>query len=402
MRRVLALSLLLAAVAGAAARPNRPDAERQRAADARSEAQAAQDARTAAAEEHRLAQARVDAASRLRATESRLAELTAQLDALRTRQEEAERRLKADAAALAPTLPAVQRLARFPAETMLAAQLPPDDVVRGLLVLRSLAAGAAADAARVRAEEAELSRVQVALSAALPAMDTARSVQAAQSAQLDVQLAAARTAHSTADDAVAEAARRAAASAARAESLRGVVARIDKSRSDDDKASRREPAAVIQNPVGQNPAGQNRNEAGRPAGPGVAENQLLVPVVGTVLRSWGARTDSGQAQGISYGTPAGARVVSPCAGRVAFAGTFRSFGQLLIVDCGGGFHAVLAGPERLDVPVGRVVLAGEPVGVMGSGRPSLYVELRRGGQPVDPAPFLKGPFPRTGAIPSTL
>jgi septal ring factor EnvC (AmiA/AmiB activator) len=64
---------------------------------------------------------------------------------------------------------------------------------------------------------------------------------------------------------------------------------------------------------------------------------------------------------------------------------------LLIVDCGDGYHFVLAGLERLDAEAGSRLLAGEPVGVLGSGdsgegggRPSLYVELRRNGQPVDP------------------
>ena len=400
MKRLLVLSrflVLLMLAGGASGRPNLPDAERQRDADAQAEARAAQGALNAAATENRLAQARVDAAARLRATESRLAELTTQLDALRAQREDAEARLKADANALSPLLPVAERLARYPAETMLAVPLPPDDAVRGLIVLRGLAAGAAADSARLHADEAELSRLEAAVAAALPAVDVTRGVQAAQSEQLDAQLAAARTAHATADDAAAEAARRAAASAARAESLRGVIARLDKSRQtvdrDTDSGGRRGPDPA--QPV-------RRDDTGGSGGPGVAENQLLVPVAGTVLRAWGARTDSGQAQGISYGTPVGARVVSPCGGRIAFAGPFRSFGQLLIIDCGGGFHAVLAGLERLDAAVGHPVLAGEPVGVMGANRPLLYVELRRGGQAVDPAPFLRSPLARTGLNPSSL
>ena len=81
---------------------------------------------------------------------------------------------------------------------------------------------------------------------------------------------------------------------------------------------------------------------------------------------------------------------------MAFAAPFRSYGLLLIVDCGGGYHAVLAGFDRLDVKVGQAVAAGEPVGVMpgwepgaSGNRPALYVELRRDGQPVNPAPWLK-------------
>ncbi|MCG7363313.1 peptidoglycan DD-metalloendopeptidase family protein [Roseomonas sp. ACRSG] len=83
-------------------------------------------------------------------------------------------------------------------------------------------------------------------------------------------------------------------------------------------------------------------------------------------------------------------MVSPCGGRAVFSGPFRSYGLLLIVDCGNGYHFVLAGLERLDAEAGSRLLAGEPVGVLGSGdsgeggRASLYVELRRNGQAVDP------------------
>ena len=124
---------------------------------------------------------------------------------------------------------------------------------------------------------------------------------------------------------------------------------------------------------------------------------MVVPVAGSVVQGWGAATDAGPATGLSYRPPPGARVVSPCAGRVVFAAPFRSYGKLAIVDCGGGFHAVLSGLGRLDVSPGRTVQRGEPVGVMGEWdpaqagtAPTLSLELRRGGQPVDPEPFLRG------------
>ena len=90
-------------------------------------------------------------------------------------------------------------------------------------------------------------------------------------------------------------------------------------------------------------------------------------------------------------------MVSPCGGRAVFAGPFRSFGLLLIVDCGGGYHFVLSGFAHMDAPIGRRVAAGAPVGVMpdwdpksGGERPLLYVELRHHDSPVDPATFLRG------------
>ncbi len=102
---------------------------------------------------------------------------------------------------------------------------------------------------------------------------------------------------------------------------------------------------------------------------GEPRGQLGTPVVGSIAKAFGEPGIAGPATGISFGAPPAARVSAPCGGRVVFAGPFRSFGQLMIVDCGGGFHFVLAGLDRLDVPVGRPVQAGEPVGVMAAWDP---------------------------------
>ncbi|HYZ31644.1 MAG TPA: peptidoglycan DD-metalloendopeptidase family protein, partial [Crenalkalicoccus sp.] len=116
------------------------------------------------------------------------------------------------------------------------------------------------------------------------------------------------------------------------------------------------------------------------------------PVVGTLVRTFGAPAEAGPAQGLTFQAAPGARVVSPCRGRVAFAGPFRSFGELLILDCGGGEHAVLTGLGRLDAASGQRVLAGEPIGVLPDtpGPAHLYLELRRNGEAVDPRPWLAG------------
>jgi murein hydrolase activator len=125
------------------------------------------------------------------------------------------------------------------------------------------------------------------------------------------------------------------------------------------------------------------------AAPQAAAGRAL-PVAGRVATSWGDAGAGGPHRGLTFAAAPGARVVSPCTGRAVYAAPFRSFGLLLIVDCGGGYHFVLAGLDRLDAAAGQRLLAGEPVGVLagpgGSGA-SLYVELRRGGRPVDPRPW---------------
>ena len=105
--------------------------------------------------------------------------------------------------------------------------------------------------------------------------------------------------------------------------------------------------------------------------------------------------------GVWFETRPGAQVVAPYDGKIVYAGPFRGYGRILIIEHGGRYHSLLAGLERIDTVVGQWVLAGEPVGVMAgateageqgtpsAGRtPKLYVELRRTGQPINPLPWL--------------
>ncbi len=121
-----------------------------------------------------------------------------------------------------------------------------------------------------------------------------------------------------------------------------------------------------------------------------------MPAAGTISRSWGQITEAGPATGVSFTVASAARVVSPCGGRVEFASSFRSYGQLVIVDCGGGYAVVLAGFDRLAVRAAEALPQGAPIGTMPAWiagetgkRPALYLELRHDGEPVNPAPWLR-------------
>ena len=127
---------------------------------------------------------------------------------------------------------------------------------------------------------------------------------------------------------------------------------------------------------------------------------LRLPVNGSRLREFGASDGVGGTQkGISIATHSGAEITAPCDGWVVYAGPFRSYGQLLILNAGGGYHVLLAGMERISVDLGQFVLTGEPVAVMGGGsqvstavatgakQPVLYVEFRKDGAPIDPSPW---------------
>src|SRR5271168_550036 len=134
---------------------------------------------------------------------------------------------------------------------------------------------------------------------------------------------------------------------------------------------------------------------------GDARGQVPLPAAGSILKAFGSPDGlGGTERGLSLATPAGATVSAPVDGAVLFAGLYRTYGQLLIMDAGGGYYVLLAGMDRINVESGEFVLAGEPIGVMGDGsvrmataaavgaaRPVLYIELRKDGTAIDPGPW---------------
>lgn len=214
--------------------------------------------------------------------------------------------------------------------------------------------------------------------------------------------------------------------AEKSESLKELMAALEAERfaREEEEAARAaaeravdEAAAAVQNPDGP-PVGANPGTGAdtaqlaalaalpteRPDGIRNFPDEGLItpPAVGDLVQQYGQDTGFGQtAKGIVVETRPAAAVLSPFDGKAVFAGPFRDLGPVLIIEHDGGYHTVLAGFARIDVAAGHWVLAGEPVGVMpqsntvaseitggantGSGtKPRLYMELRRGGQPVNP------------------
>jgi septal ring factor EnvC (AmiA/AmiB activator) len=132
-----------------------------------------------------------------------------------------------------------------------------------------------------------------------------------------------------------------------------------------------------------------------------AKGLLPLPAGGKVLRAFGEDDGlGGRAAGISIAARPGGQVSSPADGWVVYSGPFRSYGQLLIINAGDGYHVLLAGMGEIDVQLGQFVLAGEPVATMASPKlastdpadivstqPVLYIEFRKDGASIDPAPW---------------
>ena len=333
-----------------------------------------------------------DAARHLRQTEDLAAATQSRIDALDARRRDLQAALARERAGLEALLPLTLRLSLYPAETLLAAPTDAADALSGLAVLRGLGAQLEARTEALRAHSRELDRLSAALRAQDRGLASLKHEQAARDAQVEARAQAASVAQQQAQEAVDRAARAAAADAARAADLQDAIARL---------AAAEQAAAARFQREARAADHAKRNEPAAEAGPGPIpeapsrDTHVMAPVAGHLVQRWGTHTDTGAAQGVTYAPPALAVVTAPCRGQVDFAGAFRSYGHMVILDCGHGYRFVLAGLERLDVAIGQTVQSGSPLGRMPdwqagieTGRPALYVQLRHGGKAVDPMGFL--------------
>jgi septal ring factor EnvC (AmiA/AmiB activator) len=136
-----------------------------------------------------------------------------------------------------------------------------------------------------------------------------------------------------------------------------------------------------------------------------AKGKLSFPAQGQIVRRFGEPDGLGrETQGLMIATRSGAQVTAPADGKVEFAGPFRSYGQVVILNPGSGYRVLLAGMDKVTADVGEFLRVGEPVGEMGSGpasvtlfgevvqdgRPVLYIEFRNSTEAVDSGPWWVG------------
>jgi septal ring factor EnvC (AmiA/AmiB activator) len=328
------------------------------------------DAQRAAIAELRL-RAR-DAADAAGAAETQAAETQARLDALDGDAAARQAALDARRGEIAALTGALLALSRRPPESLALEPHSPLDAARaGALATASVSALEA----RARALRAELDALAAARQAAAREGERLReslAVLAAESAGLDQAVAARGVALARLAEEGREQAGRLGRLAREAQDLRDFLSELD---------ARPAPARAVRPPPGR--PGDTAGLAG-----------YRWPARGRIVENWGANQGGGQiARGLTIEPRENAAVVAPFDGIVAFAGPFRGYGPILILEHSGGYHSILAQMGRIDAVAGQAVTAGEPVGRAGTserGTPVLYVELRRNGLPIDPSPLLFG------------
>lgn len=356
---------------------------------------------TLSADRRALNQQLIESAARVRDVEAKIDTLQARLKTLDQREQVFQKSLDERRGAIIEILAALQRVSRQPPPALL---VEPDDAlkaVRTAITLGAVVPDMRAEADAIAGDLADLLRVRQDIAKERAELLQNLDQLANEQLRLNMLVDARQKNQATAEQALASEQRHAADLAHQADSLSDLIAKMEASVNPVARAARDANRAVEKDATQPDLAALS--DPGRLA-PAVAfadtRGQLHLPVNGVPIRGFGdANGFGGTQKGVSIATHQGAEITSPCDGWVVYAGPFRSYGQLLILNAGGGYHVLLAGMERISVDLGQFVLTGEPVAVMGgqaqvsaavapdSKQPVLYVEFRKDGSPIDPSPW---------------
>jgi murein hydrolase activator len=369
------------------------------------ETQAKLKAEIAAIGQHRsqLNQQLIDIAAQVRGIEASIGDAEARLRPLDSREQQIRGSLDSRRSEIVEVLAALQRAGRRTPPALL---VRPEDALQSLrtaMLLGSVVPELRARAEKLSADLTELVTVRKTIATERDRLandrDKLRDDQTRLAALIDERQ---RQQSSIEKDMEAEGAR-AITLSRQVDSLQGLIAKMEQDLKSAAKAAAT--ASLQGTPAtlnGKPDLGALKDPARRSPAIAFASGKGLfaLPVNGVKIRDFGGSDGAGGVEkGISLATRAGAQVTTPCDGWVVYAGPFRSYGQLLILNAGGGYHVLIAGMERISVNIGQFVLTGEPVASMGTtsrvaailatnaSQPVLYVEFRKDGTPIDPGPW---------------
>jgi len=347
-------------------------------------------------------------AATLRNVEDRIAAAETRLKTLAANEATIRRSLASRKAVIAEVLAALQRLGRRPPPALAVSPEDALQAVRTAILLGAVLPEMKVEVDTLVADLSELVRVRGDIAAERDVLGRDLAALSQERTRMTVLIQERQRKQSETEKALDAERGRAVQLGRQADNLKDLIARIEQ----DIASSARAAAAAraSERPAADRPAPADpKNSLAALKDPGrlspaiafvSAKGILPMPVNGIKIREFGASDGlGGTEKGLSVTSRSGAQVTAPCDGWVVYAGPFRSYGQLLILNAGGGYHVLLAGMERISVDLGQFVLTGEPLAVMGGGpqsaaavatgstQPVLYIEFRKDGAPVDPGPW---------------
>ncbi len=347
----------------------------------------------------------VKAAKMIQNNEEKLSQMETQLEKLKADLKTAEEGFSEEDDNLIKTLSALQNLALKPTESLFVQPLTPVEIIRSAMLLRETVPYLQENAERIRKELELIENKKTLVEKQFQQISKQKKVLEAEHERMRLLVQRKSKIRNAVEIKSEQTKRKVDKLAMQAQDLRDLLGKLEKQRLEKQRREEEQRRIAQQKAEEARRLAEKRDEkqtadlikspstaisgiGGSFAG---AKGTLPLPARGRIIMSYGEQKHKGvSSKGIMIRTRDNAQVVSPFDGTVIFAGPFRGYGNLIIIEHGGGYLTLLAGLNNFDVELGQLLLAGEPVGQMPTGEDAkLYVELRKDNQPIDPMAWMR-------------
>lgn len=350
----------------------------------------------------------VSKARQIQNIEDRTSNLEKELLQLQQDLKEAEEDFSVEDKNLIQTLYALQNLALKPTESLFVQPLTPVEIIRSAMLLRETVPYLSEEAAKIRKKLEDINKKKKSVEQQMAKISTSKSALEKEHEQMRKLMAQKSAMQKDLQTQSQETKQKIKLLAEQAKDVKELLDKLERERLAREKAERlrrekeaKERAEQEARRIEQGGVVEQQHE---PVAPGTAESfvrdtaknfakargKLPMPARGPIVVAYGEETSKGvTSKGVSIKTRSQAQVISPYDGSVIFAGPFRGYGKLIIIEHGDGYMSLLAGMENIDCEVGQMLLAGEPVGQMpNSDDTHLYIEIRKNNKPIDPLAWI--------------
>lgn len=352
----------------------------------------------------RISKDMIASAKQIQNSEEKISRMESELETLRADLKKAEENFVVEDDNLIKTLSALQNLALKPTEALFVQPLTPVEIIRSAMLLREAVPYLQENAARIREDLEKIENQKNLVEKQVARIIRQKKILENEHEQMKALVQRKSKIRNAVEIKSVKAKKKVERLASQANDLRDLLNKLEKQRQEKlrrqeeerrrlaelkaaearraaeetKKLEEKQRADLIKfKPEVINEVGENFVKA---------KGHLLRPARGPVVTAYGEQMSKGvTSKGIIIKTRSQAQVISPYDGTVIFAGPFRGYGNLIIIEHGQGYLSLLAGLEEVDCELGQMLLAGEPVGQMPeSGDTRLYVELRKDNHPINP------------------
>ena len=339
-----------------------------------------------------VSQKMVRAAKKIQNSEEKLSAMEKQLTFLEDDLKEAQEGFNIQDENLIKTLAALQNLALKPTESLLVQPLSPVDIIRSAMILRETVPYLEKNANRIRTQLQEIEQKRLRIEKQISEISKQKKVLENEYGQMNKMAKQKSDLYKLVEKKSEKAKKNAEVLASQAQDIRDLLGKLEKER----KEAARKRQAELQRKQEEKQSddlikSQSSSITNIASGFAKAKGSLPLPARGTIISRYGEQKTKGvSTKGITIATRSRAQVVSPFDGTVIFAGPFRGYGNLIIVEHGDGYLSLMAGLGNIGVDLGQMLLAGEPIGQMDNQQNAeLYVEIRKNNQPINPTAWFK-------------